>query len=108
MPRLSPSDLDKLYQEIFRKNVEWSNTHEPMMVAGIFLAQALKFYKSALSSEEYEDMLIVAFIENGGTVEQYICPVRNIKEAHKKNTLSDLQWKRRQIFSVGNVIVREW
>lgn len=59
-------------------------------------------------SEEYEDMLIVAFIENGGAVEQYICPVRNIKEAHKKNTLSDLQWKRRQIFSVGNVIVREW
>ena len=50
-------DLDKLYQEIFRKNVEWSNTHEPMMVAGIFLAQALKFYKSAISSEEYEDMI---------------------------------------------------
>jgi len=30
-----------------------------MMVAGIFLAQALKFYKSALSSEEYEEMLEV-------------------------------------------------
>ena len=26
-------------------------------------------------SEEYEDMLIVAYIENGGAVEQYICPV---------------------------------
>jgi len=59
-------------------------------------------------SEEYEDMLIVAYIENGGAVEQYICPVRNIKEAYKKNIISDLKWKRRQIFSVGNVIVREW
>ena len=56
-------------------------------------------------SEEYEDMLIVAYIENGGAVEQYICPVKKIKEAHEK---SDLQWKKRQIFSVGNVIVREW
>jgi hypothetical protein len=28
-----------------------------MMVAGIFLAQALKFYKSALSSEEYNEMM---------------------------------------------------
>ena len=52
-------DLDKLYQEIFHKNVEWSNRHEPMMVAGIFLAQALKFYKSALSSQEYEEMIEV-------------------------------------------------
>ena len=39
--------------------MEWSNRHEPMAVAGIFLAQALKFYKSALSSEEYEEMLEV-------------------------------------------------
>jgi len=30
-----------------------------MMVAGIFLAQALKFYKSALSNDEYEEMLEV-------------------------------------------------
>ena len=50
-------DLDKLYQEIFHKNVEWSNRHEPMAVAGIFLAQALKFYKSALSSQEYDEMM---------------------------------------------------
>ena len=39
--------------------MEWSNRHEPMMVAGIFLAQALKFYKSALSSDEYEEMIEV-------------------------------------------------
>ena len=39
--------------------MEWSNRHEPMMVAGIFLAQALKFYKSALSSDEYDDMIEV-------------------------------------------------
>jgi hypothetical protein len=52
-------DVKKLYQEIFHKNVEWSNRHEPMMVAGIFLAQALKFYKSALSNDEYEEMLEV-------------------------------------------------
>jgi len=50
-------DLKKLYQEIFRKNVEWSNRHKPMVVAGIFLAQALKFYKSALSTDEYDEMM---------------------------------------------------
>ena len=59
-------------------------------------------------SEEYEDMLIVAYIENGGAVEQYICPVRNITEAYEKNVIDDLKWKKRQVFSVGNVFVREW
>ena len=37
--------------------MEWSNRHEPMAVAGIFLAQALKFYKSALSTDEYDEMM---------------------------------------------------
>ena len=59
--------IDDLYQEIYAKNIEWSNKNEPLMVAGIFLAQALRIYKTVLPSHEYESM-IQAVINNSDEV----------------------------------------
>jgi len=49
--------MDDLYQEIYDKNIEWSNKSEPLMVAGIFLAQSLRIYKTILPDDEYEKMI---------------------------------------------------
>tara|TARA_R100000315_G_C5201650_1_gene118638 strand:+ start:289 stop:735 length:447 start_codon:yes stop_codon:yes gene_type:complete len=58
--------------------------------------------------DKFEQMLIVAYVENGGAVEQYVCPVKAIIEAKDKNIIEDIQWYKRKIFSIGNIIIREW
>lgn len=42
--------MDKLYREFEKLTME----HEPLMVAGIMMAQAMKIYKAVLSEEEYK------------------------------------------------------
>ena len=42
--------MDKLYREFEKLTM----THEPLMAAGIMMAQAMKIYKAVLSEEEYK------------------------------------------------------
>ena len=44
--------MEKLYRE-FEK---LSMAHEPLTIAGIMMAQALKIYKTMLSEEEFKTM----------------------------------------------------
>ena len=44
--------MDKLYREFEQLSMK----HEPLMVAGIMMAQAMKIYKALLPEEEYKAM----------------------------------------------------
>ena len=50
-------ELNDLYQKMYRDLNKLCEKNDPLMVAGIMMAQAIKIYKTALPEEEFERMM---------------------------------------------------
>jgi len=49
--------LNDLYQKMYRDLNKLCEKNDPLMVAGIMMAQAIKIYKTALPDEDFERMM---------------------------------------------------
>ena len=49
--------LSDLYQKMYRDLNKLCEKNDPLMVAGIMMAQAIKIYKTALPDEDFERMM---------------------------------------------------
>ena len=50
-------ELNDLYQKMYRDLNKLCEKNDPLMVAGIMMAQAIKIYKTALPAEDFERMM---------------------------------------------------
>ena len=57
MKKINQSDVDKVYNEVFRLMTRLCRDYEPLTVSGVMLAQALRLYKTTLPMEDF-DLLI--------------------------------------------------
>ena len=57
MKKINQSDVDKVYNEVFRLMTRLCRDYEPLAVSGVMLAQALRLYKTTLPTEDF-DLLI--------------------------------------------------
>ena len=49
--------LNDLYHKMYRDLNKLCEQNDPLMVAGIMLAQAIKIYKTALPQQDFEKMM---------------------------------------------------
>jgi hypothetical protein len=49
--------LNDLYHKMYRDLNKLCEQNDPLMVAGIMLAQAMKIYKTALPQQDFEKMM---------------------------------------------------
>ena len=49
--------LNDLYQKMYKDLNKLCEKNDPLMVAGIMMAQAIKIYKTALPDEDFERMM---------------------------------------------------
>ena len=49
--------LNDLYQKMYKDLNKLCEKNDPLMVAGIMMAQAIKVYKTALPDDEFERMM---------------------------------------------------
>ena len=57
MKKINQSDVDIVYNEVFRLMTRLCRDYEPLAVSGVMLAQALRLYKTTLPMEDF-DLLI--------------------------------------------------
>ena len=57
MKKINQSDVDVVYDEVFRLMSRLCRDYEPLAVSGVMLAQALRLYKTTLPMEDF-DLLI--------------------------------------------------
>ena len=57
MKKLNQSDVDAVYNEVFRLMTRLCRDYEPLAVSGVMLAQALRLYKTTLPTGDF-DLLI--------------------------------------------------
>jgi len=57
MKKINQSDVDKVYNEVFRLMTRLCRNYEPLAVSGVMLAQALRLYKTTLPMGDF-DLLI--------------------------------------------------
>ena len=57
MKKINQSDVDKVYNEVFRLMIRLCRDYEPLAVSGVMLAQALRLYKTTLPMGDF-DLLI--------------------------------------------------
>ena len=57
MKKINQSDVDKVYNEVFRLMTRLCRDYEPLAVSGVMLAQALRLYKTTLPMGDF-DLLI--------------------------------------------------
>ena len=57
MKKINQSDVDKVYNEVFRLMNRLCRDYEPLAVSGVMLAQALRLYKTTLPMGDF-DLLI--------------------------------------------------
>ena len=62
MKKINQSDVDKVYNEVFRLMTRLCRDYEPLAVSGVMLAQALRLYKTALPVGDF-DLLIDEIME---------------------------------------------
>ena len=70
MKKISPSETDVIYNQVFKTMTELCKHHDPLAVSGVLLAQALRLYKTSLPIEDF-DLLIEEIME---TVKEDIRP----------------------------------
>jgi hypothetical protein len=56
MKEINTSDVNEVYNEVFRLMIRLCRDYDPLAVSGVMLAQSLRLYKTILSEEEYESM----------------------------------------------------
>ncbi len=62
MKEINQSDVNEVYNEVFRLMTRLCRDHEPLAVSGVMLAQALRLYKTTLPMSDF-DLLIEEIME---------------------------------------------
>ena len=57
MKKINTSDVNTVYNEVFRLMTRLCIDHDPLAVSGVMLAQSLRLYKTSLPIEDF-DLLI--------------------------------------------------
>ena len=57
MKKLNQSEIDAVYNEVFKLMTRLCRDYEPLAVSGVMLAQALRLYKTTLPIGDF-DLLI--------------------------------------------------
>ena len=57
MKKINTSDVNKVYNEVFRLMTRLCIDHDPLAVSGVMLAQALRLYKTSLPIDDF-DLLV--------------------------------------------------
>tara|TARA_R100000781_G_C4056480_1_gene119544 strand:+ start:332 stop:565 length:234 start_codon:yes stop_codon:yes gene_type:complete len=70
MKEINTSEVNKIYNEVFKVMTRLCQEHEPLAVAGVMLAQSLRLHKTSLPIDDFE--LLVEEIVN--TVKDDIKP----------------------------------
>ena len=70
MKKISLSETDVIYNQVFKTMTELCKHHDPLAVSGVLLAQALRLYKTSLPIEDF-DLLIDEILE---TVKEDVRP----------------------------------
>ena len=50
-------DLERIYNEVFRDAVEYTDDYEVQAVAATYMAIAMRLYKTHLDDDEYKSMI---------------------------------------------------
>ena len=50
-------DLERIYNEVFRDAVEYTDDYEVQAVAATYMAIAMRLYKTHLDDDEYQSMI---------------------------------------------------
>ena len=66
MKKINTSDVNIVYNEVFRLMTRLCRDHDPLAVSGVMLAQALRLYKTSLPIDDFDLLLdeIMATIKN--------------------------------------------
>ena len=66
MKKINTSDVNKVYNEVFRLMTRLCRDYDPLAVSGVMLAQALRLYKTTLPIDDFDLLLdeIMATIKN--------------------------------------------
>ena len=66
MKKINTSDINIVYNEVFRLMTRLCKDHDPLAVSGVMLAQALRLYKTTLPIDDFDLLLdeIMATIKN--------------------------------------------
>ena len=57
MKKISTSDVNEVYSEVFRLMTRLCRDHDPLAVSGVMLAQALRLYKTSLPIDDFDLLL---------------------------------------------------
>ena len=57
MKKINTSDVNVVYNEVFRLMTRLCRDHNPLAVSGVMLAQALRLYKTSLPIDDF-DLLV--------------------------------------------------
>ena len=66
MKKINTSDVNVVYNKVFRLMTRLCRDHDPLAVSGVMLAQALRLYKTSLPIDDFDLLLdeIMATIKN--------------------------------------------
>ena len=66
MKKINTSDVNEVYNEVFRLMIRLCRDYDPLAVSGVMLAQALRLYKTSLPIDDFDLLLdeIMATIKN--------------------------------------------
>ena len=57
MKKINTSDVNVVYNEVFRLMTRLCRDHDPLAVSGVMLAQALRLYKTSLPIDDFDLLL---------------------------------------------------
>ena len=57
MKKISTSDVNEVYNEVFRLMMRLCRDYDPLAVSGVMLAQALRLYKTSLPIDDFDLLL---------------------------------------------------
>ena len=66
MKKINTSDVNEVYNEVFRLMTRLCRDYDSLAVSGVMLAQALRLYKTSLPIDDFDLLLdeIMATIKN--------------------------------------------
>ena len=57
MKKINTSEVNAVYNEVFRLMTRLCRDHDPLAVSGVMLAQALRLYKTSLPIDDFDLLL---------------------------------------------------
>ena len=57
MKKINTSDVNEVYNEVFRLMTRLCRDYDPLAVSGVMLAQALRLYRTSLPIDDFDLLL---------------------------------------------------